>query len=672
MDIFALGAILYEMLAGRPAFKGQTSADTMTAILKEEPPGISQIVPTVPPGLQRVVHRCLEKNPEQRFQSASDLGFALETLSDSAVAPVAGRLAGSTAKLNWRAMAAAATAVALLTAWLVWRWLPAPIPLVTGVKQLTDDGEPKTEIGMPVTDGLRVYFNEGPWEHAKVAQVSVTGGQTAFVPMRFKSASLSDLAPDASALLLGSVEGNFSELRLQPLPAGEPRSLEIKAINARFSPDGRIVFTRGGSLYLAEKDGSSPRKLATAPGWALSPAVSPDGKRIRFTLADDNLRFSMWEINGDGTDLHQIMKRWADSMGQNDGRWTRDGKYFIFTSENLGRWDLWAIPEDGGFFQRSSAPVRLTNGPLSYEEPVASPDGKQVFVVGSKKHGELVHYDPKSRQFVPYLSGTSAVESRVSRDGKRVIYLSYPDHALWRSLSDGSERVQLTFAPMMVFYPEISPDGTKVAFSGLTASSGLGLYVLSMEGGIPEKLVEFGHGPTWSPDGNSLAFTALVPGKHLFEEGGLWCEIHTIDLGSKRVSVVPGLESRYAPWWPRPNTIIALGWDNEAYRFDFRTQKWSQVASGIGVLSWAPSSDGDYLYLLSNSSPAGREVRRIRSADYRVETVVDHLQGIRLVSDETLGLLSNSTWIGIAADGSVALTRDVGSDEIYALDVKWP
>jgi serine/threonine protein kinase len=82
-DIFAFGAILYEMLAGKRAFQHSTSAETMTAILREDPPGVSQIARSTPPGLQRVVHRCLEKNPERRFQSSSDLAFALEALSDS-------------------------------------------------------------------------------------------------------------------------------------------------------------------------------------------------------------------------------------------------------------------------------------------------------------------------------------------------------------------------------------------------------------------------------------------------------------------------------------------------------------------------------------------------------------------------------------------------------------
>jgi serine/threonine protein kinase len=86
-DIFALGAILYEMLTGKRAFKRPTAVETMTAILKEDPPVNSEMAQNAPLGLQRVVHRCLEKNPEQRFQSASDLAFALEALSDSGIRP---------------------------------------------------------------------------------------------------------------------------------------------------------------------------------------------------------------------------------------------------------------------------------------------------------------------------------------------------------------------------------------------------------------------------------------------------------------------------------------------------------------------------------------------------------------------------------------------------------
>ena len=170
-DIFALGAILYEMLTGRRAFQRSTSAETMTAILNEDPPSISQIVQTTAPGLQRVVHRCLEKNPQQRFHSASDLAFALEALSESGSGPVVMATQRSRSRWLWVATAGVALALAalLITLWRV----PAAVPVIESVAQLTDDSERK---GALVSDGSRIYFTELQTGRLRIAQVSVTGG----------------------------------------------------------------------------------------------------------------------------------------------------------------------------------------------------------------------------------------------------------------------------------------------------------------------------------------------------------------------------------------------------------------------------------------------------------------------------------------------------------------
>ena len=115
-DIFAFGAILYEMLAGKRAFQKPTSPETMTAILNEDPPSISQVAPDLPPSLQRVVHRCLEKNPEQRFQSASDLAFALDALSDSGSSSAANATNVVTgARRGWKIIVPVAVAVLALS-----------------------------------------------------------------------------------------------------------------------------------------------------------------------------------------------------------------------------------------------------------------------------------------------------------------------------------------------------------------------------------------------------------------------------------------------------------------------------------------------------------------------------------------------------------------------------
>ncbi|HKW34180.1 MAG TPA: protein kinase, partial [Candidatus Acidoferrum sp.] len=118
-DIFAFGAILYEMLTGRRAFHKSTFADTMSAILNEDPPSVSQTIPNLPPALDRALQRCLEKSPEQRFQSASDLAFALELSSDSAVSTRA--IPSGKPRLVWRLVAAVGIVLALVSGALVWR-----------------------------------------------------------------------------------------------------------------------------------------------------------------------------------------------------------------------------------------------------------------------------------------------------------------------------------------------------------------------------------------------------------------------------------------------------------------------------------------------------------------------------------------------------------------------
>jgi serine/threonine protein kinase/Tol biopolymer transport system component len=670
-DIFAFGAILYEMLAGNRAFQKPTSAETMAAILNEDPPAISQVMPSAPLGLQRVVHRCLEKKPEARFQSASDLAFALEALSDSGVISGTGSapLQNSRMRLGWVVgPGIVLVAIALITWWL----RPAPMPVIEDVRQLTNDGNLKGTFSTIVSDGSRVYFDEMDSGNPVSMEVSAAGGQATPVPTTFRAnGGTAGLTPDNSALMVFG-NGFPSGLWLLPLPAGQPRRLgDISVNDAGFFPDGRIVFVDGPALYFADKDGTNARKIVDFAGTAAWPSVSADGKRIRFTIQGDDLTSSLWEIAANGAGLHQLLKGWHDPPNECCGKWTRDGKYFVFQYLNEGRWDLWALQEQSDWFHRAThQPVRLTNGPLSYALPSPSRDTDQVFAVGSKRRGELVRYDAKTQQYIPYAGGPSAIDARVSPDGKWVVYLSYPDHTLWRSHPDGTERMQLTYPPMVVLYPSISPDGAKIAFGGLRrATRKLSLYIVNIEGGVPEEITGAG-AMAWSPDGKSIAFTAPAPGKHQAEKDFL--QDYVVDLETKKVSAVPDSVGLSQPFWPEANTLLALQMaSHKVMAFDFRTQRWSEFTqTGFGL--WAPSSDGKYLYSdRVTEEITGPKIFRLRIADRKMETVLD-LKGLRRVEDEQFSGVNASTWVGVTPDGSVLVTRDVGTQEIYALNVKWP
>ncbi len=181
-DIFAFGTVLYEMVTGKQTFRKPTSADTMAAILNEEPPAISQIAPASPPGLQRVVHRCLEKSPEQRFQSASDMAFALDALSDSTVTTSTG--SHVPVGIGWsrrqKLVAGLSALVVLAVAGLAYFWLrPAPPPRVSNYVQLTHDGKYKFLVG---TEGSRLYYAVAGPEYQGMEEMSTSGGEPKKLP----------------------------------------------------------------------------------------------------------------------------------------------------------------------------------------------------------------------------------------------------------------------------------------------------------------------------------------------------------------------------------------------------------------------------------------------------------------------------------------------------------
>ena len=188
---------------------------------------------------------------------------------------------------------AAAALIVVIAALLVWRSLPGQ-PTIEGALQLTDDGNPKLLTSALLSDGYRIYFNELRAGSPVIAQVAVSGGETGQIVSRIPSPTLAALAMDSSSLLALGVSNFFGSLWLLPLPAGEPRQLRnVVAQNASFTPDGHLIFSKDTSLYIAEKDGSNPRKLRDLPSHVNSPVVSPDGKRIRLTVEGDVYEVSL-------------------------------------------------------------------------------------------------------------------------------------------------------------------------------------------------------------------------------------------------------------------------------------------------------------------------------------------------------------------------------------------
>ena len=551
---------------------------------------------------------------------------------------------------------------------------PLPAPRITGYTQITHDGRKKSLVGsdgsrlfLARTNDTDIYFAmfpfESPSHHESIYQISISGGEGARIPVSVPNANLVDVSADGSSLLVISMSED--EKPANPLwnvrtLGGQGRQLG-EAVAASFSPDGSSVAysTLGGEIWLVRSVGAGAHKLASVHGPATDMAWSPDGKVIRFTMDD-----RIWEISLSGSGPHEVLPGWRPSSPQCCGRWTPDGKFFMFSYENdpiLSGNEIWALDERPGLLRRSPAePIRLAGGPTRWGIPIPGRDGKRIFAEGQSPRGELSRFDPKTKQFQPFLGGISAQGATFSKDGQYVAYVSFPESILWKANRDGSNPVQLSEPSMWAFLPRWSPDGTQIAFAGISATFGYArIYVVSSEGGSPPKRLtedsEPRNGenfPYWSPDGHKIAF-------NFYSAQSDWKgDFRILDLDTRQVTTVPGSVGLNAPRLsPDGRYLSATGENAHLKLFDFKTQQWSEIAQKGPVDSPEWSGDGQYIYFRRVIGDLG--IFRISLKGGEAEKIVD------LKDWHDAGWYGK--YMGLDPTDAPLLLRDIGSDDIYAL-----
>jgi len=682
-DLFSFGAVLYEMATGALPFCGETTAAVFDSILHKAISPLVRVNPQASPELERIVNKALEKDLELRYQSAAEMRGDLKRLkreTDSGRSAAAAIPAATAARKLRPAYIAAAVLVVIGFAAFAFFALrgPLPPPRVLSATQLTSDGLPKDVV---VTDGPRVYFIESLNERMVLSQVSAGGGDIGRIPTPFANSFLEDVSAARSELLVGSSSGEGglvvsaeTPLWIVPVPAGSPRRLgDVIAYNAAWSRDGQqLAFSRGSDLYVARWDGSQPRKVATVGSGIGSAQFSPDGKRLRFTGRDaDSAVLRLWEVGVDGSGSHRLLpESFHQDPGECCGRWSADGAFYFFQVMRNGRSDIWALPEKTSWFHRGNPePQPVTAGPLSYGSAAPSLAGNRLFVIGEQPRAQLQHLDSKSQQFVPFFDGVSGGEIDFSRDGRWVVYVSYPDQLLWRSRSDGSDKLQLIGAPVGASMPRWSPDGKRIAYLCILPARTPRVCIVSPDGGTPEEIqppgTNYPDDPQWSPDGKSLMVALYPPGI-----GGAPGDFSIVqyDLQTKRFSTLPGSVDTLGPRWsPDGRYIAAFSADlRKVLLLDVSTEKWSELTLGtvLQYPNWSP--DSKYVYF-EDLGPDGPEIDRVSVATRKKERVVT-LKGISRVLMPDGG----SPWNGVAPDGSPLIMRDVGSREIYSLELQLP
>jgi len=665
-DLFSLGVVLYEAATGKLPFPGATTAAIFDGILNHVAVAPSQLNPALPPELERIILTCLEKDRGVRYQSAAEVLADLKRLkrdSDSGKTPV------RQAVLRQRGFSRGKTAivVVVLLAAIVGaiRWAaPNPEPRIVGSTQLSRDGLIKDSL---VSDGSRLYFTVAG-QHEGVGQISTTGGETSELPVSLPVKSVQSASVDRSSLLLTSgVSPSKSQSGLWsvPIPAGSPRQIgDLQAQFADWSPDGSMLAcVDGQDIYVANADGSGRRNLIRVSGVPGYIRFAPDGKRLRYTVNDLSRNMaSLWEIRIDGSNPHELLPGWHNPPAECCGRWTPDGRYYVFEVRGSSGIDLWALSERNWWpWKEPPKPTRLTTGPLSYLHPLPSSDGKKIFAIGTLQRGELVKYDAKTQQFLPVDSGAPAGEVAFSRDAQWVAWVLYPEGTLWRSHPDGSDRIQLSFSPKTAFLPRWSPDGKTIAYVAAEVGKPWKIFLVPSQGGpsrelLPETRNEID--VDWSADGNQLIFGRLS--QHAPNEP---INIELFDIASGKLSTVPGSDNLFSPRWsPNGKYIAALSADYKSLMlFDVaagRWSKWAEEAEGmITFPAW--SQDSRYVYYLK-----GTDYSRIAAGE-------NHSELVTSVKDLRLFHGTWGAWTTLTPEGTPLFVRDISTEEIYALDVKW-
>jgi len=596
-DLFAFGAILYEMISGKRAFHGETAADTMSAILKEDPPELSETARNVPPGLERIVHHCLEKNPAQRFQSARDLAFDLEVLTEVSGTPRSGSLPSvvqQEIRAGARRKIAQIAGVVVIAAGLVglgW-WLghgrsagtPAEYQQITFRTGQIDDAR-------FAPDGTIVYG--ATWENNRKQLYLARTDDNGSRPVGITDAELlavsksGELAIRLNTINMGGYARMGTLARL-PLSGGTPREMLENVGDADWSADGEkmavTVFVPQTRHWRLEYP--IGKVLFDSINWISTPKISPDGKWIAIAdhenpNGDDQGTVAV--IGMDGNE-RKLSSGWTSIEGI---VWSPSDSEVWFSASNAGASDnLRGVTLDGKVRSIANVPGGM------WAEDIR--DGV-VLVVSQQQRIGISGVPPgsKDERDLGWLGWSTDLS--ISDDGKKVLFTEEadgggPNYTVFLRDSDGSPPVRISDGLGVA----ISPDNKWV--------------VTQPAKGGPLSLVPTGAGQARQLTHDNITYSGdaqfMSDGKHLLAPG--------IEPGhGGRDYLIDTSTGESKPITPEGTTGVSISPDGRKVIMrgpDGRFGVWSidgnalQLIPGFdphyGIIGWMP--DGSSVYAAPN------------------------------------------------------------------------
>ena len=585
-DIFSFGAVLYEMLTGRRPFAGNSRAATLAAILQNEPKPASAWREDLPADLDKLIARCLRKDPARRVQTMADLKVALEDLEeDSRTSGVAATPAATRKRFPWPAAAAAA---GLLLAgagggyWLLRSRGAKPEAVMSAVPLTGNQG---LEVGPSFSpDGNQVaYVWNGEKEDNFDIYVKLIGPGA---PLRLTTDPARDSAPAWSpdgrsiAFMREEPDGREAVMLIPALGGAERKLAEVFIrLGGRlcWTPDSQHLIVGGrerrqdpnGLLVLTVATGEN-RQLTSPPSATIGgdghPAISPDGKTLAFIRGPNGASRDLFTdiftlaLSSDLRPVGEPRQITFDKRRSMWPAWSPDGRDIIYTSEVQGRTGLWRVAADG-----SGRP-----------QPLAG-------------------------------VGEGATGLAISPAAHRLIYARHlQDENVWRIEVSGGKAgppTRLIASTLRDFEPRYAPDGRKISFSS-DRGGHTEIWIAGADGSNPVQLTDMKTsltgGARWSPDGQRIVFLSEAAGQ---------LEIFTISAGGGAVTRLTNNPAHdTAPSWSHDGKWIYFG-SNRGGQF----QVWKMPSQGgdpvqitkMGGYAPLESSDGQYLYYARRSPSDG-------------------------------------------------------------------
>jgi dipeptidyl aminopeptidase/acylaminoacyl peptidase len=602
-DIFNLGIILYEMLSGRRPFKGESSVDTLMAIAKEDPPDLSQVRPGIPPGLERVVHHCLEKNPEERFQSTRDLAFDLEALQGSG-SGAARAVAGPAPRPRLLLGIAAAAALLALAAGILLGRRSAPAIPDPHYNQLTyRQGTVHSARFAP--DGQTIVYSAA-WE-GQPSQIYTTRpegrGSRSLGMEGAEILSISSSGEMAILLDRMTLIGWMSRgrLALAPLAGGAPREIRDNVQDADWSPDGSVLAATVSVESGFQLECPLGTVLYKTSGYLSHPRLSPSGDRIAFfdhPVAGDNVgRVSVVDLEGAKRDLTPVYNSTRGIA------WRPDGREIWFSAVvEHSNGQIFAVDLDGNLRAVARAPVNVSVQDISSDGRVLATQELLRRGMAALPPGETEERD------LSWLDWSWVTD--ITPDGRTVLFSEQgvgggPEYSVYIRGTGGTPAVRLGEGNAMAF----SPEGDWVLAVGVERPDRL--HLLPTGAGQARLVTEGGPliwGAEWLPGGRRIVALAAGEDEEL--------RIHLIDPESG--SVRPLSEEVVAParffGTPDGKAVAALGPDRRLrlYRVDGGgSVPVPGAEEGEGPVAWL---DGGRTLLVNRVGDTPARVFRIEMA----------------------------------------------------------